>query len=119
MVASSEVLVCPACKSEHVERVRARGLDHLEKLIGSQPFRCSDCGERFRSTASVRQGPGLEFPASETADAVCPNCDQGTAIRLTQGERDMADEDGWVVSCPECRALFPFIRPASDKAASG
>ncbi len=107
--------MCPACQGENVEPARAHGLDYLVKLIGSRPFRCGDCGERFRSTATYPTGPGREFPPSAAAEAVCPNCNHATVIRLTAGEQKLAVEDGWVVSCPGCRALFPFLRRSGDR----
>lgn len=104
-------LVCPACGSDHINPARARGLDHLVMLIGSRPYQCADCGERFRSTASPAAETGSGFVPSVAAQAVCPNCHHETTIRLTQGEQQMADDEGWVVSCPGCRALYPFIKP--------
>ncbi|MBX3437321.1 MAG: hypothetical protein KF861_07525 [Planctomycetaceae bacterium] len=112
MTAAADELLCPVCGSESVHPARPRVLDRLVRLTGARPYWCADCGERFRSTAPLPLGPGMEFTASEAVPAVCPNCERETVIRLTPGEREMAVQEGWVVSCPDCRALFPFIRPS-------
>jgi hypothetical protein len=104
-------LVCPSCKGDNVYPARTRGLDRLVMLIGARPYWCSECGERFRSTATPESGPGADLNPSEEVPSVCPNCTSETMIQLTAGERELAVQDGWVVSCPNCRALYPFIRP--------
>jgi hypothetical protein len=91
-----------------------RTIDRLFQLLGYEPFRCFDCGERSHLNPPPDRSPGLSFPPSEAKTAQCPNCRQETEIRLTPGERHMAGSEGWLVSCPACKALFPFIRPTNS-----
>ncbi len=109
-------LVCPNCDSEHIRRSRDEGLDRLLSLLGLRAFRCFDCGTRFRSTRQAQQVmDDVAMPPSIEESASCPNCDHITAIQLTPAERQMAEEEGWAVSCPKCAAMFPFKRRATSR----
>lgn len=43
-------IVCPACTNPRIERVRRQGLwEYLLSVIYIYPFKCAECGNRFRA----------------------------------------------------------------------
>ena len=103
-------LSCKKCGSDHVRRSRKRGFDHFLRFLGLRPFRCFDCGYRFRSTKRAQQFDNMALPSSVLMKAVCPNCAHESEIHLTPEERRLADNEGWAISCPSCKAMFPLKR---------
>ncbi|MGE0374161.1 MAG: hypothetical protein AB7I48_02395 [Planctomycetaceae bacterium] len=117
MTAAADELMCPVCQSENVHAARPRVLDRLVRLIGARPYWCADCGERFRSTASAPPDPRRDVPPAQPVPAVCPNCEREAMVQLTADEQELAVDEGWVVSCPSCRALFTFVKPIETPSA--
>ncbi len=101
-----EDLSCRRCGSDHVRRSQERGFDRFLVYIGIRPFRCFDCGYRFRSTRQAQQFVDMALPPSVTSKAVCPNCNHESEMQLTPEERRLAEDEGWAVSCPKCKAMF-------------
>ncbi len=101
-----EDLSCRKCGSDHVRRSQERGFDRLLIMIGFRPFRCFDCGYRFRSIRKAQQFVDMALPPSVISKAVCPNCSHESEMHLTPEEMRLAEDEGWAVSCPRCKAMF-------------
>jgi hypothetical protein len=68
-------MICPVCKAAACRRSRRRSAaDFLKSLLGSVPWRCSQCGVRFHA----RQAPFRDL-----LNAHCANCGNLELMRIS------------------------------------
>ncbi len=109
------MLLCPHCAGDDVHPSRPRGVERVLQLAGLRPFRCYECGERFRSRRQMGLAEGRAVPASVEVRGACTQCSRTTTVMLTPPEKHAADTEGWLISCPGCGALFVLKSGAAKR----
>jgi predicted RNA-binding Zn-ribbon protein involved in translation (DUF1610 family) len=110
MVREPKLLECPGCGSAHIRRSKTRGIEGWLSLIGIRPYRCFNCGTRFRSAAVPTPFDGTALPPAMERNAVCPHCQKSMHLLLSPVEAQLMAEEGWVLSCPACAAVYVVPR---------